>query len=368
MRDGSAVLEIDIGAVTRNWNLLTQTHAHHNCAAVVKANAYGLGAEEISAALADSGCTQFFVATLDEGIELRQTLTSQFIYVLNGVQAGQEIDFFDYNLIPILNSMEQFERWEAAALHVEAASSVLHIDTGMNRLGISIDEAEKLAMEAERIEAAQIRFIMSHLACASEAGSTFNADQLSRFSHIRRCFPALSASLSNSAGVFLGEEYHHELARPGCALYGINPFDDRPCPVEPVVSLTAPILQIRTTEKSNETVGYGATVSLEKGSKVATVGLGYADGLHRILSNKGLHAYVGGHAAPIIGRVSMDLITLDVTHLPEEVIEEGARAEIINDRQDVNKLAALSDTIGYEILTSISPRVKRNYQGYGQAN
>lgn len=368
MQQTSAMLEVDLGAVLRNWNLLKQTHTNHSCAAVVKANAYGLGVEEVSATLADAGCQHFFVATLDEAIELRQSLTSQFIYVFSGVQKGEAETFLNYNLIPVINTMNQFERWEKVAKSTEAASAVLHVDTGMNRLGISVDEAEKLAMEAERVDAAQIRMVMSHLSCASDTDAALNEKQLERFSHVRRCFPALSASLSNSAGVFLGAPYHHDIARPGCALYGINPFDDRPCPVEPVATLSAPILQLRTTQENNEPIGYGAAAHVPKGSRIATVGIGYADGLHRILSGTALHGYIDGHAAPVIGRVSMDLITLDVTHLPQDVLQESTRVELLNAKQDVNAMAKAAQTIGYEILTSISDRVRRIYQGHGQAN
>lgn len=368
MEDGSAILDVDIGAVLRNWNLLKQTHAQHACAAVVKADAYGLGVDEVAAALADAGCKQFFVATLDEAIELRQILTSQFIYVFSGVQRGEVEAFLDYNLIPVINSMSQFERWEEVAADTEAAAAVLHIDTGMNRLGISIDEAEKLATDQERMTKAQIRMIMSHLSCANDAHSERNQKQLDRFSHIRRCFPTLPASLSNSAGVFLGSHFHHDLARPGCAIYGINPFNDRPNPVEPVITLSAPILQLHTTQEENEAVGYGAAVTVPKGTRIATVGIGYADGLHRILSGTNLHGYIKGHAAPLIGRISMDIITLDVTHLPQNLLHEGERVELINRQQDVNAVAQAAQTIGYEILTSIKARVKRHYHGHGQAN
>lgn len=368
MDSGAATLEVDLGAVRRNWNLLNKTQTDNTCAAVVKANAYGLGAPEISACLAATGCTHFFVASLDEGIELRHLLSSQFIYVLSGVQEGQEVSLLDYNLVPVLNSMAQFERWEKATKDIKAAGSVLHIDTGMNRLGISVDEAEVLAMQQERMAAAQVKFIMSHLACSSDVNSAYNKKQLDRFSHIRRCFPALPASLSASAGIFLGKEYHHDLSRPGCAIYGVNPFDNRPCPVEPVVKLSAPILQLRTTTKDDETVGYGASVSVPKGTNIATVNIGYADGIHRILAGSNLHGYISGHAAPIIGRISMDLITLDVSHVPQDILYEGARVELINEQQDVNTVAKAANTIGYEILTSIGTRVKRHYYGHGQVN
>ncbi len=362
MQQGCATLQVNLAAIRRNWNSLKQHYQGNHCAAVVKANAYGLGIEAVAATLADAGCTHFFVATLDEAIELRQILTSQFVYVFAGVQAGQEAAFLDYNIVPVLNSMAQFERWELVAGETEAASAVLHVDTGMNRLGLSVDEAEKLAMMPERLEAAQIRFIMSHLSSASDTNAVLNQKQLDRFEHIRRCFPNLPASLSNSAGILLGQNFHHDIARPGCALYGINPFEDRPCPVEPVVTLSAPILQLRTTRQDDEPVGYAADITLPKGTKIATVSIGYADGVHRILSGTSLQGYIDGHAAPVIGRISMDLITLDVTLLPDELVHEGARVELINAQQDVNAVALAAQTIGYEILTSLKARVLRIYE------
>ncbi len=368
MVSGSAVLQVDLDAILRNWKLLKQTHTSNACAAVVKANAYGLGVEEVSATLADAGCEHFFVATLDEAIELRQLLTSQFIYVFAGVQAGEENNFLDYNIIPVLNSMSQFERWELAAKDIKAAASVLHIDTGMNRLGISVDDAEKLAMDSSRINAAQTRFIMSHLSCASDSTSELNQLQRDRFDHVRKCFPNLPASLANSAGVFLGSAYHHDLARPGCALYGINPFEDKPSPVESVVSLHAPLLQLRTTQQDDEAVGYGADVIVPKGTRIATVGIGYADGLHRLLSGKNYQCTINGYKASVIGRISMDLITVDVSNIPHDKISEGSRVELINADHDVNYMASIAHTIGYEILTSIKARVKREYLRTRQPN
>lgn len=368
MSEHVPILEVDLGAIVRNWRNLSQTHAQHSCAAVVKANAYGLGVDEIVAALADAGCQHFFVATLEEAVELRELLTSAFIYVFDGVQNGEETDFLEYNLLPVLNSMAQLDRWAAAAQDIEAAGSVLHVDTGINRLGLRIEEAEKLALQPEKLEQAQVRLLMSHLACASEPRAKLNQLQLDRFIHLRQCFPALPASLANSAGVFMDKSFHQDIARPGCALYGINPFDDRPNPVEPVATLSAPVLQVRTIENDHETIGYGATATAQKGARIATVAIGYADGLHRILSDSSLHGYIEGHAAPLIGRVSMDLITLDVSHIPEHLAQEGSRVELINKQQDVNAIARAAQTIGYEIFTRLSMRVKRAYHGHGQVN
>jgi alanine racemase len=357
----AARLDIDLAALVRNWKLLKATHLGQDCSAVVKADAYGLGVDHVAAALADAGCRHFFVATLDEAIHLRQVLTSQFIYVFNGVQAGEETGFLDYNILPVLNNMPQFERWEAAAQSVEAAGSVLHADTGMHRLGFSLDEAEKLAMEPERLAKAQVRMVMSHLACASEPEHPMNGQQLQSFTHIRKCFPTLTASFANSAGIFMHKRFHHELGRPGCALYGINPYHQaRPTPVEAVVQLSAPVLQRHRVSAQDAAVGYGAT-PIAEGSELATLAIGYADGLPRNLTDGKACVWFGDHAAPIVGRISMDLITVDVSHVPAELCQNGERASIIGPKQDVNQLAECAGTIGYEILTGLKARITRHY-------
>lgn len=356
-----ATLEVNLSAIVQNWKLLRHTHSQQNSAAVVKANAYGLGVGPVAAALADEGCTHFFVATLSEAVELRKLLTSQFIYVFAGVQTGETKYFLDYNIIPVLNDWSQFERWEKAVAGIEAASSALHVDTGMNRLGFTLDDAEKLAMEPERLQKAQVRLLMSHLACASEPSHALNAEQVAKFSHARRLFPQLPASLANSAGVFLGKEYHHDMARPGCALYGINPSDERPNPMQHVATLTAPILQIRHVTQEFEPVGYAASVQVPRGTRIATVALGYADGFHRILSNTQIGGYINGHYAPLLGRVSMDLVMLDITRIPADICVPSARVEFIGENQTVDTVAKYAQTIGYEVLTSIAPRVTRLY-------
>jgi alanine racemase len=357
-----ATVEVNLSAIVQNWQLLRQTHSKQHCAAVVKANAYGLGVEPVSAALADAGCTHFFVATLAEAVELRRLLTSQFIYVFSGVQKGEEHYFLEYNLLPVINDWSQFERWEKAVENIDAAPAALHVDTGMNRLGFTLDDIEKLALEPERVAKAQIKLLMSHLACASDPAHPLNQQQVDRFLHARKCLPMLPASLANSAGIFLGKEYHHEMGRPGCALYGINPSDERPNPMQGVVTLTAPILQIRMVTAEFEPVGYSATVEVPRGTRIATVGIGYADGLHRILSGSQFGGYIGGHFAPLLGRVSMDLVMLDITRIPADVCYPTARVEFIGAHQLVDKVASAAQTIGYEVLTSLSPRVARVYR------
>jgi alanine racemase len=373
----SAVLEVNLGAVVANWQRLRQQHQSHHVAAVVKANAYGLGVAPIATALAQAGCPYFFVATLAEAIELRRILPQHPIAVFAGVQAGEAAYFLHENLVPVLNDFSQLERWEKALAERKVerktgsgtpVAAALHVDTGMNRLGFSIADALRFASQPERVTAAGIRLILSHLACASDPEHPMNQQQATLFQNLRQHFPQIPASLANSAGIFLDEVldsagiFHYELGRPGCALYGINPFDALPNPMQPVVTLSAPIVQIRTTTAEAETVGYAASVTVPKGTRIATVALGYADGWHRILSNHPrLGGYLAGQFSPLLGRISMDLVTLDVSHLPAEQCTAGMRVEFINAQQTVDVVATAAQTIGYEIFTRLGNRIKRHY-------
>ncbi len=354
-------LEVDIAALIRNWRLIKSSFTGRDCAAVVKANAYGLGMPQIAQALAGSGCKHFFVASIDEGIELRQHLAGQFVYVLNGVTPKSAEYFLEYNLIPVLNNWHQLELWERATTTITAAPAALHVNTGMNRLGFSIADIERLALEPERIARVQIRMIMSHLACADEPSHPLNQQQLKLFQRARRYMPTLTASFANSGGIFLGRDFHHDLARPGCALYGINPMQELPNPVENIVNLTAPILQIYTSKTNSETVGYGAKYSIPKGTRIATIAIGYADGILRRLAGTRFGGYLGKYYAPLIGQISMDLITLDISRIPDDICQVGQRVSLICAQQDVNMIARQSQTIGYEIFTSLGKRVKRIY-------
>lgn len=347
-----ATLTVNLSALAANWQLLKSKLNGRLCAAVVKADAYGLGAEDVSQRLWQEGCRQFFVATLEEGIALRRALPdAKQLYVFHGVHKGEEKEFAAHGLIPVLNTLEQIERWENIG-----TASVLHVDTGMTRLGLTEPEAMAVVGRAKR---AGIQMVMSHLACANDKNDPKNAEQLARFEKILRPFgPDMAASLSNSSGVFLSPEYNYDLARPGCALYGINPTDGEN-PMRHVATLSAPLLQIRTLDR-DETVGYGATYAAKKGGRIAIVEFGYADGMLRALSNKGF-AYVEGVKVPFAGRVSMDMIALDVSAVTESRLKAESRAELINAEQTVSDVAALADTIGYEIFTRLGKRVKRLY-------
>jgi alanine racemase len=355
MIPNTPTLEISLQALTTNYEIIKSKLESTLCAAVVKANAYGLGMEGISKHLASIGCKQFFVATLAEAIDLRAVLPDATIYVFQGILPNEEKEFLHHRLIPVLNSMEQLECWEKVA---DEKNAVLHVDTGMTRLGLNETEALALVADNARIAKLGIRMVMSHLASANDGDAVKSNDQRMRFEKALRAFPQpMAASLANSAGVFLSKDYHYDIARVGCALYGITPITGKN-PMQHVATLSAPILQIRTLDR-DETVGYGATHAAKKGSRIAICALGYADGMMRSLSNRGF-AYVADEKVPFVGRVSMDMIALDVSSIPEAKLAD-ARAEFINARQDVNMLTALCDTIGYEMFTRMGNRVKRIY-------
>ncbi len=355
-------LAIDLSALQENYRRLKEAFSDRECAAVVKADAYGRGVEAVAPALAAIGCQRFFVATLEEGIQLRNILPDHTIAILHGVGPKEEAAFIQHRLTPVLNSTAQIERWHEAVKDTREARSILHLDTAMARLGLEQSEWTALAEQKEMIDACRIGLIMTHLACASEPDHPSNPEQLERFREALTCFPGLPASMVNSGGIFLGDDYHFDLARPGCALYGINPTHLlTPNPVTHVATLSAPILQIRTLEQ-DQAVGYGATKTLPKGSRLATLALGYADGILRHFSNH-LSAYAGDVKLPLVGRVTMDMISVDVTDIPEGTLNEMDRIELINAQQDVNAVAGMAGTIGYELFSRLGKRVRRTYHG-----
>lgn len=359
MHDG--ILTINLNAIVRNWLRLRARAAGKPCAAVVKANAYGLGMLPVSEALWRAGCRDFFVATVDEGLALRQALPAAMVVVLGGVRPGREAEVAQAGLWPSLFSLDAVQRWQAAA---GQAPCVLNINTGMTRLGMEESEfADFVASEAAgRLD---VRLFMSHLACADEPDHPLNQQQLARFNAqaplARRRWPGLRLSLANSSGVFLGEAWHQELLRPGAALYGVNPVPGQPNPMEPVVRLKLPVIQYRQiTERAQ--VGYSATAEVQPGQWLAVVLGGYADGLLRRLSNRG-EGWLAGQAVPIVGRVSMDATIFDVTGLaPHQLPAIGdAWVEMLNDELDVNRVAEHMHTIGYEVLTNLGSRYHRDY-------
>jgi alanine racemase len=359
-----AELTIDLGALANNYRLLSARSAPARAGAAVKGNAYGTGMSEAAAALFAAGCRDFFVATLAEGIALRGILSEGMIYVLCGPLEGDGPEYAARRLTPVLNSQPQIELWTRWCSAHGASPAVLHLDTGMSRLGLAPVELESLLSEPARLLRFPITVVMSHLASADEPASPQSHAQLSQFRDaLARLVPLLpsrpAVSFANSAGIFLGPDYSFDLTRPGCALYGLAPTAQRPNPMRQVVELKARILQVRHVD-AHQTVGYGAAHRATRATRVATLGIGYADGISRHLSHVGV-AYVGGVRVPFIGRVSMDLITIDVGGVPERLAAPGAWAEIMGPHHTPDDVAALSGTIGLEVLTSLGDRLPRRY-------
>ena len=364
-----AILEIDLGAVVDNWRLLAGVAAPAHCAAVVKANAYGLGAAPVARALTAAGCRMFFVAGLAEGIVLRRALgPAAEIAVLNGPFPGTAGDFVEHRLIPVLNEPGQIEEWQnhatvgispAAAAGTAAAANraILHVDTGMARLGLTAREFGALLEDPPPI---RWRAMISHLACADEPDHPLNERQRARFATIAARLPGVPVSLSASSGIFLGSPYHFDLVRPGAALYGVNPQLGRPNRLRPVVRLSGKILQTREIDRG-ESVGYGAAHVMEGPGRVATVAVGYADGWLRSLSRRG-SGHVGDTRVPLLGRVSMDLVTFDVSAVDPALARPGMTIELLGPHYGVDEAAADAGTIGYEILTALGARYHRAYR------
>ena len=361
----TGLLLIDTKAIVANWRYinsqLTDENLSAKTAAVVKANAYGLGVEPVARALKEAGCLYFFVATLQEAIELRDIIgDAPDIYVLGGLSHGCSEEWVSYRLIPVLFDTAYVENWLDRCRHLgRPLPCALKMDTGMHRLGLSAEELHGLVDKKNVAEQLNVTLLMSHLACADHPEHPLNEIQLDCFmamhSRIKSYFPRAMLSLANSSGVFLGHAFHFDLLRPGAALYGVNPNPAKRNPMKSVVKLQLPVMQVRAIEMG-ESVGYGATFSADKNARIAVVFGGYADGLLRLLGNQGF-GFCRGVRVPIVGRVSMDSMAFDVTGLDfvPDVIE------ILNDQQSVDDLAAYADTIGYEILTSLGSRYQRQY-------
>jgi alanine racemase len=359
-------LTIDLDAIEANWRALAHKLLTVECAAVVKANAYGLGLEPVIAKLAKAGCKTFFVADIAEARRARPRAHDAAIYVLNGFLPGASEAFAELNAQPVINSMTELAEWDAfvSARSWRGGAAIL-VDTGMNRLGISVEEAAALALRL-RSENHGITLLMSHLACAEIADHALNVNQIRLFRELRMLYHGVPASLANSSGIFLGDTAHFDMARPGAALYGINPTPGRANPMRGVVELTGRILQVRKVQQG-ETVGYGASWTAKRASRIAVVALGYADGLLR--AGSGIDRKGGGTAivaekpCPIAGHISMDLTCVDITDLGDRVGRRGDVATLIGDAIPVDQVAASAGTIGYEILTRLGPRCHLIYRG-----
>ncbi|ODT30627.1 MAG: alanine racemase [Hyphomicrobium sp. SCN 65-11] len=359
------LLTVDLAGIKANWRWLAAVARGAECAGVVKADAYGLGIEPVAKALWEAGCRTFFVATLSEGRRLKVALPAATAYVLDGLLPATAPLYPSYGLRPVLGSRSEIEEWAAYARSVGARlPAAVHIDTGMNRLGMTVEDVEAVAADPAPFEAFPVTLIMSHLACGDTPGSPMNARQKALFDALRAKLPAAPASLSNSAGTLLGADYRYDLVRAGIALYGGRAIEGRPNPAAKVVRVEARILQVRQAE-AGSTVGYGAAYTLTRPSRLATIATGYADGFLRSISGPigrpSPPAYVAGYPAPIVGRVSMDVVTVDVTDIPAALAQRGAWAELIGRHVGIDDLADSSGTIGYEVLTRLGPRFQRVY-------
>ena len=356
-----AILTIDLNAVRNNYRLLRSKLGSAQCGAAVKADSYGLGATRISEVLFEEGCRHFFVAHLEEAIVLRPHLPeSASIYVMHGPPVGYEAEFLEYACIPVLNSSQQVLAWrELAQQKQKALPAIIQLDTGMSRMGMSHTEVQAWLADPDFIAGIDLQYLMSHLACAEDQQSPVNRQQLQTFQALRRQLPPCRATLANSSGIFLGPDFHFDLVRPGAALYGLTPVAGEANPLQPVAHLQGKIIQTREIA-AGVGVGYSLTYRSDRTRRIATVAVGYADGWLRSLSNRGV-AHIGDKQVPMVGNVSMDTITLDVSDVALELLYPGALVDLISTKNTADQVAERAGTIGYEILTSLGLRYQRHY-------
>lgn len=363
-----ARLTVDLGAIKRNWQALDRITPTALTGAALKADAYGTGARQVAPALYEVGARFFFVATPEEGIIVRDLLPDAHVFVLNGLWPGQSRLYAQARLMPVISSLPMLEEWLRYCISQgEAYPAALQFDTGMNRLGLRLAEAGDVKAQLNA-SGYKPQLLMSHFACADLPGHEKNRTQLALFQSLLGQFPDIPASLANSAGLMISKRHHFQLVRPGIALYGARAIAGRPNPMAPTVKLEAQILQVREA-KVSETVGYGASFSLQRDSRLAIISLGYADGLFRALSNQpnkpGSRIVIRGHKVPLVGRISMDLAAVDITDLGNNLPVPGEMATIIGKDVTVDDHADAANTIGYEILTSLKGRYARTYRDSG---
>lgn len=354
-------LTIDLAALAQNYQILCdKVQASCQVAGVVKADAYGLGMDHVVPVLERAGCPLYFVATPQEGLRLRRMVADKPVIILGGLLGPAE-EYLQSNLQPVLNSLREIELWRAAAQKFNRQlKAIIHVDTGMCRLGLDEQEAATLLDEPDRLRGLEVDIVMTHMACADDRRSPVTAQQFERFEEFAAHFPDARKSVANSSTIFRGSAYHQDFARPGMALYGLNPTPERPNPMRPVVTLEARVLQVRDVYEG-DTVGYGASFTMPYDGALATLSMGYADGLPRSGSNK-LNFYWKGMPCALRGRISMDLVTVDLTgHKPQPL--PGDWLELIGPHQTVDQVAEACGTIGYEILTNLGTRYQRHYKG-----
>jgi alanine racemase len=347
----SAILEVDLGAVVANWRTLSARHPSGPVAGVIKGDGYGLGARPVAAALHAAGCRHFFVAYLGEALAVRDVVPGAMLGVLSGLVPGTEAAYLAHDLTPVLGSLDDIARWRGG-------EAILHVDTGMCRLGLDAGELAVLAQDHGRLDGLAIRYVMSHLVSSEVPDDPLNGLQRERFAAARALLPPAPGSLSNSSGIFLGADFGSDLARAGAALYGVNPTPGRPNPMRSVVRLLVRVLAVREVP-AGASVGYNATWIAGRPSRIATAALGYADGFHRSLSGRGAACF-DGTPVPLVGRVSMDLTTFDVTDLL--AVQPGCWLEVLGPHLSPDDVAAAAGTNGYEVLTSLGRRFHRVYR------
>lgn len=357
----SGYLTIDLGALRRNYARAVSQVAPARAAAVVKANAYGLGAPQVTRALLAQGCRDFFVAEFVEALELKPTLPSDTnLYVLNGLQPGNEMPCAQAGIVPVANSLEQLKRWHETAIALgRTLQVILQFDTGMSRLGIPPCDRPEARELVNASRALGVLYVMSHLASADDAESWQNPTQLEEMQRISEEFAGIPSCFANSGGIFLGSAYHADLVRPGIALCGGAPTAGRENPMEPVVKLDVAVVQTRTVP-AGAAIGYSGSFVATAEMRLATLAIGYADGLPRSLSNRG-RFYYNGACLPIVGRVSMDSTIVDVSALAPNTLQLGSLVEVIGPHQTIDDIARDADTISYEILTRLGMRYRRQY-------
>ncbi|MEQ1890516.1 MAG: alanine racemase [Alphaproteobacteria bacterium] len=359
-----ARLVINLDAIAANYRKISALAAPARTAAVIKANAYGLGLAPVARCLANAGCDIFFVAHYAEGVALRQVLPDVRIYILHGLPDDAAQRYIKHGLRPVINSLRELAVWRGESGRQSGA--ILNFDTGMSRLGLGAQDVALLKNDPGLLSGVKLDYIMSHLACADEPSHPLNARQLGAFNDLRRLFPGVPASLANTAGTLLGAKYCYDLVRPGIGLYGGSPSGSGVSPFQNAVCLYAKILQIRDVDRGDY-VGYGASYRPEGPARIAVAGIGYADGFMRVLSNLGVGA-IGGRLVPLVGRISMDLCTFDVSGAPTDLCVPGSEIELIGPHVPVERVGALAGIINYEILAHLGGRFARTDVGEGSGS